>query len=88
MLKIVENLAGKKCAISTVDNGYEGTLLGVEDGWIVLHDKWSDTRVIVNPEYVVGIREIRVKQKKKKDVSPQAEIAATQASDDDSLNAL
>lgn len=88
MLKLVETLVGKTCAISTVDSGYEGTILGVEDGWIVLNDKWSGTRVIVNPEYVVGISEIRVKPKKKKGVPVQEEVAAAQAPDNDSLNAL
>lgn len=82
MLKLVENLVGKMCEIRTVDNDYQGTIEGVEEGWIVLKDKWFETKVVVNPEYVVGIREYRVKRKAKKQAPVlAAEVAVADASD-------
>ena len=76
MLKIVEKLIGKSCAVHTIDNDYEGTVLEINDGCIVLKDRWFGTLVFVNPEYIVGIRENKEKKSRKKAV--EEEEAATQ----------
>ena len=74
MLKIVETLIGKSCAIHTIDNDYEGTVLEINDGCIVLKDRWVGTLVFVNPEYVVGIRENKEKKSRKKAVVEEAAV--------------
>ena len=68
MLELIKTLIGKNCAIHTIDNDYEGLIERVEDGWIVIKDRWFQNTVLVNPEYVIGIRECKEKKKKAKKV--------------------
>ena len=68
MLKLVETLVGKNCNIHTIDNTYEGEIERVEDGWIILKDRWYNSFVFINPDYIVGIRECKSKKKKKQEV--------------------
>ena len=77
MLKLIETLVGKNCHIHTIDNAYEGMIERVEDGWIVIKDRWYNSSVLVNPEYVVGIRECKDKKKKKEEKAALQECAAT-----------
>ena len=77
MLKLIETLVGKICHIHTIDNAYEGMIERVEDGWIVIKDRWYNSSVLVNPEYVVGIRECKDKKKKKEEKAALQECAAT-----------
>lgn len=66
MLKFAETLIGKSCSVHTIDHDYDGTLVEIDDGFLVLKDRWYDTLVFVNPEYIVGIRENKEKKSRKK----------------------
>ena len=66
MLKLLESLIGKPCTVHTIDNDYDGTLEKLEDGCIVLKDRYYSSLVFVNPDYVVGVVERKEKKKKEK----------------------
>lgn len=72
MLKAVEGYLGKNCELHTIERNYEGQILRIEDGWIVVFDRYFKSEVLVNPEYVIGIREHKLKEKKQKPESEQA----------------
>ncbi len=66
MLKLLESLIGKRCAVHTIDNDYEGVVEKVEENWIVLKERYYDSLAFINPEYVVGVVECKEKKKKEK----------------------
>ena len=74
MLKLLETLIGKRCAVHTIDNDYEGVVEKVEDNWIVLKERYYDSLAFINPEYVVGV--VECKEKKNKEKQPAQEQTA------------
>ena len=77
MLKLLQTFIGKDCEIRSVDNTYEGEFMAIESGWIVLIDRWYGTQVLINPEYVIGIRELKLKKKKRGPETGVEFVAAT-----------
>lgn len=64
MFDLINDFIGKKCEIKTLEAEYTGVIEKVEENWIVVLDSWYDTKVIVNLEYVTGIRLCKEKTKK------------------------
>lgn len=66
MLKWLETLIGKRCIVHTIDHNYEGVVERIEDGYIVLKERFYDSLAFINPEYVIGVVVVERKEKRKK----------------------
>lgn len=66
MLKLAENFMGKRCIFYTFNNQITGTVKEIGENGILIEEK--DNLQIINPDYIVRIREYP-KNKKGKDKS-------------------
>ncbi len=66
MLKLAENFVGKRCVVYTFNNQIVGTVKEIGENGILLEE--NENLQIINPDYIVRIREYP-KNKKGKDKS-------------------
>ncbi len=66
MLKLAENFVGKRCVVYTFNNQIVGTVKEIGENGILLEE--NGNLQIINPDYIVRIREYP-KNKKGKDKS-------------------
>lgn len=64
MDKVLENLIGKHCLISTLQMTYVGELIAVENG--VLTIRSNKLEQFINIQYIIGVNQTPTKTQKKK----------------------